>query len=159
MPALDGLPAALKKLRGERSQSAVARDAGLTAQQVNRYEKGKALPELRILGKLLDGLGTNLHGLARALDEVNGRDATPDDGSEVAEPREPFYNSPPEALQRLPVAAFREIANWAEIVTRGAAPRAADQPPDERSREELLSEARDKALGAAKGKTLASDEE
>lgn len=58
----------LKRLRGGRSQTAIAEAAGLTQSALSRYEKGKATPDLKTVLKLAAGLRVPLEPLVEGLD-------------------------------------------------------------------------------------------
>jgi transcriptional regulator with XRE-family HTH domain len=76
MTVLAGLGEALHRLR-ERShlrQEELASKAGLTPAMLSRYERGSTSPHIASLEALLVALGADVHDLADALDEVNGRD-------------------------------------------------------------------------------------
>ena len=53
----------LKKARGLRSQSDVAKELGVTRQQVWNYEKGESEPPLKVLMKMADLYGVRLEKL------------------------------------------------------------------------------------------------
>jgi transcriptional regulator with XRE-family HTH domain len=53
----------LKKARGLRSQSDVAKQLGITRQQVWNYEKGESEPPLKVLMKMADLYGIRVEKL------------------------------------------------------------------------------------------------
>lgn len=72
---------ALRKVRLDHGakQEEAARAGGVSETALNRAETGKSYPTGETLVGVLDGLGSNFHELARALDVVEGRvvDAPP----------------------------------------------------------------------------------
>jgi transcriptional regulator with XRE-family HTH domain len=110
--AFAGLPAALRRLRGERGQAEIAERGGIKPQQISRYENGHEVPQLDQLEKVLRGLGSDAHDLAHALDEVAGRaprSQRPDDST----PRAAGVSLP-----AVPIEAFREVEEWAAAMRR-----------------------------------------
>jgi transcriptional regulator with XRE-family HTH domain len=73
--AFEGLEAALRELRNRRelTQAELSQRAGIGATQVSRYETGSEKPSITSLSAVLDALGFEVHDLAHALDQVNGR--------------------------------------------------------------------------------------
>lgn len=53
----------LKKARGLRSQSGVAKELGITRQQVWNYENGESEPPLKVLVKMADLYGIRVEQL------------------------------------------------------------------------------------------------
>jgi transcriptional regulator with XRE-family HTH domain len=53
----------LKKARGLRSQSDVAKELGITRQQVWNYEKGESEPPLKVLMRMAEIYGVRLEKL------------------------------------------------------------------------------------------------
>ena len=79
----DDLGGAIRSLRlrhGFRSQGALARAAGVDQSNLSKYEAGERVPELQILGRLLDAMGEDLVGLGLELRRLSG---TPDAGEVV----------------------------------------------------------------------------
>ena len=69
---LDHLGPALRRLRQLRgmTQAQVGARAGCTKAQVSAYERGRRLPWLTTLVRLLDGLGASVRDLLRAGEHV-----------------------------------------------------------------------------------------
>jgi transcriptional regulator with XRE-family HTH domain len=74
---LSGLGLALRSLRERKglTQRDLANIAGLSDAAISKIETGRRLPDGRSLNHLLRALEVDLHELALALDEVNGRAA------------------------------------------------------------------------------------
>jgi transcriptional regulator with XRE-family HTH domain len=72
---LSGLGLALRSFRERKglTQRDLAKIAGLSDAAISKIEKGRRLPDGRSLNDLLRALEVDLHELALALDEVNGR--------------------------------------------------------------------------------------
>ena len=60
--AIEGIPARLREVRGERSQRAFAIEMGVFQQNVNRYEQGTH-PQFEFLLRLVEMEGVDLHWL------------------------------------------------------------------------------------------------
>jgi transcriptional regulator with XRE-family HTH domain len=60
---------AIKKLRGHRTQKAVAEAAGVDRPTWNQYEKARAMPKHANFDKIADGLGCTPEELDRAIIE------------------------------------------------------------------------------------------
>lgn len=77
MPTFDWLAPALSRMRRVRglSQTALAERAGISKSRICLYEKGRQLPSLPSLGKILDALDSNLVELQAAM--VACRDGRP----------------------------------------------------------------------------------
>lgn len=75
MKVLEGLGPALRELRERRdlTQTELAEKAKISYTQISRYENGTEKPSMPSLDAVLYGLGFELHDLAHALDQVNGR--------------------------------------------------------------------------------------
>ena len=75
VPLFERLDAALRKIRKDRglTQGSWAEAAEVSLGSVNRYERGR-LPDLAVLGQLLESVDADLHDLQDALDEVTGRE-------------------------------------------------------------------------------------
>lgn len=76
MPALDGFPEALRRLRLKRGFAtlALAQDAtGVFASNLSRYETGGAKPDFGTVERILDGYKATLMDLAREI-EAPGED-------------------------------------------------------------------------------------
>ncbi len=76
------------RLEANRKQGEVAKAAGLTPAMVCAFEKGKRLPSIPSLGKILAALQADEHDLARALDAVNRRGSPPAKRAASSEGRE-----------------------------------------------------------------------
>lgn len=78
----DNLPTALKLLRLKTGfkQREVAERAGITRSQLSAYERGRVMPRMENLLKILEGLGTDLGGLQRAV-EALPEHTLPEEGS------------------------------------------------------------------------------
>ena len=72
---LVGLGLALRVMRKEAglTQGDLAEKASLNPTMLSRYERGARTPQIETLDAILVALGTDLRGLADALDTVNGR--------------------------------------------------------------------------------------
>ena len=79
MPVLRNLPKALLWLRLEsgRSQRDIARAAGVSAAMLSDFERGKRMPTIHSLGKVLHALGAGPGELAEALSVVDRKDERP----------------------------------------------------------------------------------
>jgi transcriptional regulator with XRE-family HTH domain len=75
MARFDHIGRAIRALRVERhwSQRDLARRARTTSALLSSYERGRKLPSLPSLGRLLDALGADLHQLEDQLDRLNER--------------------------------------------------------------------------------------
>jgi transcriptional regulator with XRE-family HTH domain len=79
----DGLGGAIRSLRlrhGFKSQGALARASQVDQSNLSKYEAGERLPDLPILGRLLDAMGEDLVGLGLELRRLSG---TPEAGEVV----------------------------------------------------------------------------
>lgn len=76
MSAFDGLPKALRSLcvRDGRPLQDIAHASKISPAMLSSYLTGRETPTLKTLEKLLDGLKLRLEDLARALDEIQGRE-------------------------------------------------------------------------------------
>lgn len=91
MGSLDGFGTAMQLLRiraGVRSQGEWSRRAQIALGTVNKIETGQRLPDFETARALLDAIGADLHALASAIDEVNGRS-----GSQPGKPRARWISS------------------------------------------------------------------
>lgn len=72
---LTGLGSALRRLRERRglTQRGLAQRAGLSDAAISKIENGRRLPDGSSLSSIMAALAIDLHELALALDEVNGR--------------------------------------------------------------------------------------
>jgi DNA-binding XRE family transcriptional regulator len=70
----------LRKARGQRSQSEIARAVGVKPQSVNEWESGKYLPDSRRVESLIEVLGFDgvgaAHALATAASEIQAEAVT-----------------------------------------------------------------------------------
>jgi transcriptional regulator with XRE-family HTH domain len=69
-PPYDGLGAALRLLRKERGWTLrqAGQKSGINIANLSRYETGDVYPTFAVLTRVLIAYGTDLHGLAHALE-------------------------------------------------------------------------------------------
>ena len=86
--ALQGLPDALRALRSEAglTQADVGARGGPPIATVSKIERGVRWPDSPTLEAYLDALGADVHALAAALDQAQGRAPATPAPSYVAEP-------------------------------------------------------------------------
>ncbi len=94
--------ALLRQLRG-RSQTTLAREAGVGKSQLSKYESGKELPRLDSLGKVLSALQVGYFEFFYTLHVIDERA-----GSLGSDP-EPVITSGPSVLRPSTQAAFQEV--------------------------------------------------
>ncbi len=116
MAALEGLGAALRRLRMHRalSQTDLARQAGITKAMLSKYERGRQQPALGTLERILDAMEARLGDLELAMGEEQdrrgrregsaGRGAAPGRGA-----RQVVFSAPPS----LPAATQAKLADVA----------------------------------------------
>ncbi|HYN21131.1 MAG TPA: helix-turn-helix transcriptional regulator [Thermoanaerobaculia bacterium] len=80
--AFKDLGKALRLLRGELSQVAVAERTGIAQNRLSRYENDKQVPDLPTLDRLLSCYGVDVERLGRAIKEVRGKPAPKRSGND-----------------------------------------------------------------------------